>query len=80
MDRGVYAWEERWTIAVSPRTTLLLELSPAASSAAVARVDLPTGLLVQKAFLTLDEVIERLEREDLWPAMPLPGRDNMPSF
>ena len=79
-DLGVHARDERWSNLVPARTTLLLELRPATYSPALPPADLPEGTRVQKAFLTLEEVIARIEREDFWPAMYLPGRDNMPSF
>ena len=71
---------EELFLPVAPGAKLLVEIGPAADGPAGVRPAVPKDAPVQKAFLSLEELIKLLDKSDFWPAAPLPGRDNMPEF
>jgi hypothetical protein len=77
---GSYRRGEDLLLPLQPDQTLLIEISPAGEGTVGQRPALPKGAPVQKAFLSLEEVIGLLDRADFWPATPLPGHGNMPGF
>jgi hypothetical protein len=77
---GRYRRGEELVIPVEPGQTLVLEIRAATVRERGERPKVPTGLPAQKAFLTLEETIALLTKEDFWLAAPLPGKGKMPSF
>jgi hypothetical protein len=77
---GHYRMGEELFLPVAPGATLLVEIGPAVAGPAGVRPPVPKEASIQKAFLSLKEVIKLLDTSDFWPAAPLPGRDNMPGF
>ena len=88
---GRYRRGEDFLMPVKPGAVLLIEIGPASPLTLPSppggegrvrgeRPAVPKGAPVQKAFLTLEEVIALLKKSDYWPAAPLPGQGKMPSF
>jgi hypothetical protein len=76
---GRYRRGEDFLMPMQAGAVLLVEIGPGSKGSAE-RPAVPKGAPVQKAFLTLEEVIRRLEKSDYWPAAPLPGQRKMLSF
>ena len=79
-DFGVYAWGDNLTFALQAEQTLLFKIEATSGPVRRRLPKLPDGLVVQKAFLTLPDILRLIEADDLWPAAPLPGKGNMPTF
>jgi hypothetical protein len=85
---GRYRRGEELLMPVNPAETLMIEVAGEVESSRPAtdahgqadRPLVPKGAPVQNAFLALEEVTRLLKSSDFWPAAPLPGRGNMPSF
>jgi len=80
LNHGVYRWGETAMIPVASGATILLRIEPTSAALRQPADRLNPAGSIQKAFLELEAVIDLLELGDYWPATPLPGRENMPSF
>ena len=66
-------------VPVKAGETILIEIAPTEAGER-RQPEIPSGVPVQKAFLSLKEALRLLNDGDFWPALPLPGQGKMKGF
>ena len=79
-EDGIYAWDDSLRIPVPAHSAILFEIEatsdPLRRSLPAPSADVP----VERAFLRLEDLPGVIGAGDIWRALGLPGRDNMPVF
>ena len=80
VDEGVYPWDERVRVTVPPHGSVLLEVESTPDAVRRSLATAPPNIPVERAFLSLEDLARAIHPSDLWRALGMPGRDNMPVF